>query len=174
MRSNVLTWCLPIIAGIVLIPTRAKADSYSYNISNFTTGAGIASGRITVAPANGKNKVTVIQGTILNGGFKIDLLGVNSFGNNDNTLTNSSPYLDSSGISFVANNVNYNVAYQGQGLSGRYILTTGGPIPVGQQVNFYVGPTDTVPTPEPPLVLLLATGFAGLIFVFRRKLQLGG
>src|SRR6266849_10828064 len=102
MRRNVIAWCLPIIAGIVLIPTRARADSYSYDISNITTGTVIASGRITVAPANGKNKVTVIQGTILNGGFKIDLLGVNTFGingnNNDNTLTESSPYLTSGGI----------------------------------------------------------------------------
>jgi hypothetical protein len=158
----------------MLIPTRANADSYTYNISSIS-GTVIASGRVTVAPANGQNKVTVFQGTILNGGFKIDLLGVNSFGNNNNTLTDLSPYLAGGGISFVANGVDYNISYGG--LSQGYMLkTTLDPTgTAGTKVSFYVGTGDppTV-TPEPPVILLLATGFAGLMFVFRRKLQLGG
>ena len=170
MRRNVIAWCFPFIAGIVLIPARAKADSYSFSIS----GTGItASGKITVAPANGKNEVKNIKGTL--NGFDINLLGVNIFDNNDNILSESStPYLDSSGISFVANGINYNLSYQGMEPSGAYILNTHIQTHPGPHVDFYVGPDKPVATPEPPLILLLATGFAGLVFVFRRKLQLGG
>ena len=176
MRRYLVASCLAMMASVLLAPSALRADSFAFNISGLGVSASgakdtevvTASGTfIATSEGNGEYLVTSMSGTL--NGSAITLLSDNSFDENDNLFITQPGAIevDGNGISFVANGVDYNLFDR----NSSYVLDEGSQsASQGLEVTF--DPTSVMNTPEPSSFLLLATGLAGVLFVFRRKLQL--
>ena len=100
----------------------------------------------------------------------MSLLSAGSWEGNDNILNMNAgaTELDSGGISFVANGVDYNLYYRP--VLSSYVLNVGpgSTSVVGRTVSLSDPPVNAS---EPGSMLLLATGLGGVLLLFRRKLQ---
>jgi hypothetical protein len=147
------------VLAMALATSSASADVFEFS---FTTAGDSAHGWLTTDVSE---VVTAISGSI--DGFAIT--GLSGYGGADQQLFSwVYPYVDYSGISFVANNVSYNWSSYPvpKGALANSVSDPGG---TGVALALFSGVTVTV-VPEVSSWAMMLAGFASLGFVgYRRK-----
>ena len=156
-----------VFAALLLVSfaSSSVANAASFNFT--FSGSGL-NARGTLATTNtlvgGYYTVTGLSGT--QDGFAMSLLGPGVFASNDNLFSPNSPYFDFSGVSYVANGVDYNLFNNGAGVI-RDCTSCNGYSTDGTAVTFSATPAAA--TPEPGSLFLLGSGLLGGIPVMRRR-----
>jgi len=163
-----------IAAGFMITATGARAEVFDFTI---TSGNGDASGQFTASGGPSQYTVTAATGTVDGS----TITGLSGYGAADNQLFETSPYVDRSGISFVAGGLDYNIFTNYVGQSGPvYGLCvssvepscTGGEADNSPVATFTLSPASAAP--EPPIWLMMSAGIGGIGLMMRqRKARLG-
>jgi hypothetical protein len=185
---------LPSLFLFAALATTAAAhadDMYSYNFSG-TGVSGSGSFTIPSTPTDGTFEVSSISGQV-NGANITGLLPTESFKNNDNLFSETDPYLDENGVSFLLDDgadvnifyINGDWFFEGD---GNFVLGGGGSQSEARQFetqsfrpnisgdttveldNFSFAPESVIVTPEPSSFVLLGTGVLGAAGIMRRRL----
>ena len=113
-----------LLYGVSVGPVFAQVTTFDFTFNfskSLTPGAnyGVLTGSFTATGGPTAYVITAMSGTL--GGYSTTLLGVGAFAGNDNALTfPANPgYFTEGGVSFVANNVDYNLYYY----QGNYAIT---------------------------------------------------
>ena len=166
---------LLFLAAIILLGCAQdlRADGFDFS---YTAGSTSGTGTLDATLISGDTYlVTSLMGTqtssnpSLNG--SLSLLGTGLYGDNDNEVNTSSPFLDVHGLGLLlggsvqeniynnnlsevlfCNFIDESTCHAGQGAVATFTLTP-------------------VPSPEPGTLMLLATGFLGLAVRLRRKMS---
>lgn len=162
------------MAICLLVGLPAAADTYSFSYSG-TGDAGTfnGSGTFDVSLITGDEyQINSISGT--QNGDSMMLLAPGAFGANDNLFFSNAPYLDESGVSFIAGGVDYNIYFTTlNGGAGGYIVDC----PVGSYcatANGLGTPSTTITgsfaaVPEPSSLTLLGGGLIGIGVRLRKR-----
>jgi hypothetical protein len=159
------------IAIVMLLTVSAKADSFNFSfVSQRFTVSGTFYGNL-VSP--GVYFIYGLTGTINPGKepplneLNYNYPGVfNGVLNNDNLLFTNQPYVDSFGISFFAGSIVYYDLIHDQ--FGYAVLSCGVSPCTGSNILRTPGDLDVSKIPEPPSLLLMASGITLLGMKIRR------
>lgn len=165
---------LALATALAIAPAALAQQSGDFSFATAQALGGFSGSGTFTTDSTGV--ITDLTGTFLDGSqsYQMALIAAGGFASNDNSFTDSAPYVDQNGLSFSAGGENYNIFYYGVsdgygvtgscGLEGDCITNdpTGNP---SEPVSF----TASNVTPEPGSLLLLGTGLLGLAFVLFRK-----
>jgi hypothetical protein len=163
-----------IAAGFMIAATGVRAEVFDFTI---TSANGDASGQFTASGGPSQYTVTAATGTVDGS----TITGLSGYGDADNQLFEPSPYVDRSGISFVAGGLDYNIftnyvsqsgAVYGLCVSSVEPSCTGGEANNAPVATLTLSPTSAAP--EPSIWLMMSAGIGGIGLMMRqRKAGLG-
>jgi len=123
-------WLIVVLGGLAAPPAAAQlVTTFNFDftfVSNLSPGSNYGSFNGSFSATGGPASYVITSMSATLGGYSTTLLAPGAFASNDNKLTSPANlgYFTLGGVSFVANNVNYNLYYSTSG-APYYAISTG-------------------------------------------------
>ena len=168
----ILKWLAIGIGGVLISSTGAEATTYSFDLSLSASPISVTDAVLTSTVDNsGVYTISGASGTIVDGATDYTITGISGYVGADNLLSSTTPYVDASGISLVANNgpsiLDFNIS--------SYIFRTTTGFAVYYQINDGTATStdfsalDVTSTPLPAALPLFAGGLGMVGFLAGRR-----